>query len=91
MVRDLRGHSGFWSDDIASEVLGVSWSSGEWLVWCRNLGGWLEQSWGSSRGSILDWTESQQSGGDLDNLTDPCIPTRREGSGLKLIRKAITI
>ena len=31
--------------------------------------GWLEQSWRSGRGSILDQTESQQSDGDLNNLT----------------------
>ena len=29
----------------------------------------MEKSWGSSRGSILDQMGSQQSDGDLDNLT----------------------
>ena len=47
-------------------VLGV-WGFGQHSV--RVLEEWLEQSWGSGRGSILDQMGSQQSDGDLDNLT----------------------
>ena len=57
------------SDDNASEVLGVGQSLGAWLEWCQNLKRWSERSWRSSRGSILDWMESQQSDRDLNNLT----------------------
>ena len=39
------------------------------ISYSQSLRGWLEQSWGSSRGLILDWTGSQQLDGDLDNLT----------------------
>ena len=51
-----------------SEGSGGTRSSGFWLVYCRSIGGWSEWSWRSSRGSILDRMESQQSDGDLKNL-----------------------
>ena len=52
-----------------SEGLGGTWSSGFWLAKCQSIRGWSEQSWRSSRESILDRTESWQLDGDLKNLT----------------------
>ena len=66
----LGGHLGFSeSDGSAVEVLGAGRSLGVWLAWCWSLGGWLEQSWRSGRGLILDQMGSQKSDGDLNNLT----------------------
>ena len=57
------------SDSNALEGSGGAQSLGVWLVWCQSLRGWLERSWRSSRGLILDRTGSQQLDGDLNNLT----------------------
>ena len=72
----LRGCSEFLeSDGTVSEVSGDAWNSGVWLAYCWGLRGWLEQSQGSGKGSILDQMGSQQSDRDLNNLTH--CPTRK--------------